>query len=1334
MKKKALWKDTIREIKRTYPRFLSILLMITLGAFVLVGLTVTGEVMRHSAEVKIKDGNLQDLLVSNAFGLEDKDLDLLSQLEDIEDVELRYSKDFQDSTGRFNLRLFSLPSRISLPLLREGRLPELEDELALDYYLKKEGFQLGDRITFTQKPNKYKPEDEKDDPFLKRYTYKIVGFVETPEQLENIFKGSSIDGTSLNGFAYVLPEVFDMDQPTEARIIFSPTSQWNTGDKEYWDYTNLKEEEAKNLLSNRSKERLEDLRGEIQDELDAGEEEIRDAKAKLEDGEQKLLQGKKDLKKGESDYVKGKRTFASETSKGKSKLAKGKKDLEKARKELDDNKTKLKDGERKLEEGRSKLKESERDFKEGQEKYAEGVSKYQEGKDKLEKEKSKLKEGKDKLDASKIEIEESRKKLAEGERELEKGRRELAEKEPELQKGIQEYEAGLEDYNQGKAELEASQSKLNQGKIEIQEGEAKLKAAEIEIQKGKAAITGLTGQITGINGQIQQLEGVLGTNTDPEEQKKIQGQIQGLQGQKSALENEKNKISQSVTQGEQEYSQGLAKLNAAKAEYEAGLAEYNAGKEKLAQGKEQLDIAKRKIDQGQEELAKGRKKLAAGEAELQSGKSQLLEGEKKYHQGLSDFEDGKKKLKDGEQKLTDSRIELDRRGRELEEGREKLEEGKKDLKTKESELTDAKDKLQEGEEKYQSGQRDLISGQKRLEREIAKGKKDLRIALGKLQDARKDVTEGEKEYEEKKEEAEEEIAKGEKDIKDWSDILEILKQPAYSVEARQNNRSIYQYLDYARRVDLLALFFPIFFFIIAMLISSTTMTRMVDENRIQIGTLKALGYSSWDISKKYLFYGAIASLFGGIIGAIGGNFILTWVIGTAYSTGSIIDELIIGFYWDKILLAIGVGLVCTGIVAWATVGKTLRTNAAELMRPKPPKGGTRIFIERIKPFWNRLDFLRKVTARNIFRYKKRMILTLTGVMGCTALLVLGFGIKTSVAGLVEKQYDELTRFDMVLIHERRLSSNGFKEYSSEIGKDERIKNLAHGRMEMVKMEVPGIIDQTITTLIPDNVKEFEKQVTLRIPRKDEFDLPKDGVVITEKLATITNLKIGDTIVFEDDENIKRSGKISGITEGYAGHYMYLSKDSYEKIFQDKYETNADLIQLKDNNKEMIEEVSAHYQKEKVIVTAITFDYMKDMMEQLVDSISQVVIVILVASTILAFVVLYNLTNINVEERRRELSTIKVLGFYSPEVTEYVYRETWVLTVMGILIGCVMGKILHYNVMKVVVPDNASLYPVLNWLNYFIPSLITIIISIVVRIFIHKKLRAINMVEALKAVE
>lgn len=1411
--KEALRKDGLREVKKSISRFLSILFMVALGVFVFVGLTVTAPIMDKSAEVKFVQSNMFDLLVKSSMGLEKKDIDIINSQKGIEDIEYTYESYLQVRGGEELIRISSLPSRISMPIIKEGRLPSAQGELALDYDLKSTGYKLGDNITFGKEKDKYNLKDDKED--FKRYEYTIVGFVETPEVFENAYKGvSDKNGGTVNGFAYILKEDFNLDKYTAAKIKFENTKDLKTYEKLYKENLQEHNEAFKLAFNSRSKERLAVLRGDIEEEIIEGREKIADAKDKIKEGEDKISDGEKKLKDGETDYYSGKKEFDKEISSAEKDLNKGKRELADGKRELDESRDKLTDAEIKLADGKKELSEKEQEFEDGKRKYNEGLGEYKSGVKTLEEERKRLLDGEKELNKSRIKLDDAKREIEDGEREYLKGKNELESKRPELEEGKRKYEEGLAEFNEGlgkfnlgKEQYEDGLRKYNQGlleynegytqfqgaKLQIEEGEAQIAAAEAEIQGLKAQLSaGLTqagisspeeipGKISELNLQKSQLAGniqalkqqiqLLEQDIDPETGEitpESQAQIAILNEQISQIEgaivqidaviqglNQLNTLAQGIAAGEAELNQKKVELEQGKAKLLESEKELENAKKILDESKVQLDSAKneldaneKKIEQGRIELEKGKRELEEGQAqfkegeeklnkaaqELAEGKAKYEMGEEEFRKGNEEFQDGKRQFEEGEKKLADAGIELADAKAKLDDGEIKLRDGKKELEDSIEEYNSGKIEFARGQADYNSGVKNFIEGTKKLKEEREKGQKKLNEAYEDILSGKRELEDSKREFFDKKTEAMEDIEEGESEISDAVKILEIIKQPKYTITPRTDDDSVNQYLGYANSVRLLSYIFPMFFYIIAMLVSLTTMTRMVDEQRVSVGTLKALGYSDKDISKKFLYYGSSAAIIGGVIGGLLGNYFLSYVIGHAYSIGSIVDELKIEFYPLQNFIAIGIGLLCTGFVAYYVLRKSLKENSAELMRPKAPKTGNRIALERVKLIWNRFSFLQKVTARNIFRYKNRMIMTLLGVMGCTALLVLGFGIDTSVSGVVEKQFNQLTKYDMVILYEKALSTESYRNYRELLKNEKGIENYANVRFERVTTDGKNDKEQTLTLMVPKD-DNFYKIMTLRNRKTgNNIDMPLDGVLLTEKMTELKNISIGDNFYIKNEEDEIVSVKLAGIVEGYAGSYIYMSPSYYSNIFKKDFATNGDLINLNDYGEEHKSEIINRFSEEKSVLSAASFEYLRNIMVQLMGSIAQVVVIILLASTMLALIVLYNLTNINIAERLRELSTIKVLGFYNKEVTDYIYRETWSLTIIGILIGFVVGKILHYNVLKVVVPDHAMLDPQLVLRDYLVPGIVTILVSLLVKFVVKRKMKNIDMIEALKANE
>lgn len=1095
----SLKKDYIREIKNSKARFFSIFSLVALGAFVLVGLTVSGPIIRKSLEAYIDQSHTYDIALSVADSLEDKDRALLGQLGGKDREEYIRTIELKDQEEGLNFKLKGLPKSLSLPQVSQGRLPEARGEILLDQDLEGRGFKLGQTISFDREVDKYDPEAE---ARLSLYQYKVVGFGRSIDFLDQSSKGLSKNGGNLDAFAYILPEDFADPTYQEYYVSFKDLREGDTWTASYEKKVQAHLTQMEALLRDRPQERYQANLAEFRD--------------KIQEGKDKVQEGKEDLEEGRQDL-----------EEAQAKLAKADKDLSQA-------KSRLNSG---LASGRHKLNQS----------------------------KSQLTQAK-------------------------------------------------EDLAQKEAALSQGQTSLEEGKKALEAQAQKLQAEEEALQANKAQLEAGLGQV---EAKIQDLSQQMGTGPD---------QDPGL-------------------------AQALASL-------EGERAQLMGQKAALAQGQE-------KINQGRAQLAQAQEDLKAKEGDLAQGRLALEEGKKK-----------------------------------IEEGQAQLIKGQGDLAKKE----------RESRAKISQAQRDLNKG-------------------------RADYQEGKEEYDRLYPQALEDIAQGEEDLEKAEGVLSVLKKPAYNLTPRSETLTLYTVFDYAVRLDNLAKIFPVFFFAVAMLLCATTMNRMVDEEKISIGTYKALGYSNRPIAGKYVFYGGLAASLGGIVGALGGNYYLSQLIAKAYTTGYAIPRLIVDFHPWQNILALLVGILATSLVAYLTVASSLAQNASALMRPKAPKQGSRILLERIGPLWRSLSFLQKVTARNIFRYKKRMAMTLIGVMGCVALLVLGFGIQTSVDGLVEKQFDQLTRFDLIVLHERALDKKAYQDFRKTLDGDKRIGTYLDGRLESVKVKYPKGIDQKAMVIVPSSKEDLKTLVTLRDREtKKAIGLEDSGLVVTEKLALLLGLRVGDKLSFTPDQGREISMPIGAITEGYAGHYIYMSKEAYGQAFQRDFSQNMTLVKIRPEAQDQAQKISEELTENQAVLSALDLSGIQNLVGQLSSSIGQIVLVIIFASSLLAIVVLFTLTNINIHERKRELSTIKVLGFYPGEVTAYVYRETGSLTLIGILLGFVVGKVLHNQVMRMVVPDQAMLDPSLTWINYAIPGGITLVISLVVCLIVHRSLKRIDMVEALKAVE
>ena len=540
--------------------------------------------------------------------------------------------------------------------------------------------------------------------------------------------------------------------------------------------------------------------------------------------------------------------------------------------------------------------------------------------------------------------------------------------------------------------------------------------------------------------------------------------------------------------------------------------------------------------------------------------------------------------------------------------------------------------------------------------------------------------------------------------------------------------SHYSYRDYgacADRMDGIAKVFPVFFFLVAALVCMTTMTRMVDEQRNEMGTLKALGYSKLQIASKYLIYALIASILGSILGCSLGMYLFPTVIFNAWNTLYNIDQIKFLFQPGLILLASG---SVTGITLLATlysIYSELIEMPSQLMRPKAAKAGKKILLERISFIWKRLSFLRKVTARNIFRYKKRFFMTIIGIAGCSALLVAGFGINDSISDIVNQQYNVIYHYDATVAAQTN-------EITSQIQSLKGVKDVYEEDHLAVTTKIENK-DISTTVHIISNDKKFKDFCTL-FNGKKEFDLDDSSVLISQKMATKLNKKAGDTIKFKDANNKVIKAKIKGVFTNYVGHHIYASETLYKSWNTNAKTTRTYLIKSKKTTKKFERNLGNKIMNVDGVQSVTFYSSLQKNFKDMIKSISYIVVVLVISAACLAFVVLYNLSNVNISERKREIATIKVLGFTRKEVDAYINRETILLTILGSLIGLGIGVGLHHLIMNLAEMDDIMFGRTINSISYVISFVMTIGFNAIINLFMHRKLNKIQMVESLKAVE
>lgn len=555
--------------------------------------------------------------------------------------------------------------------------------------------------------------------------------------------------------------------------------------------------------------------------------------------------------------------------------------------------------------------------------------------------------------------------------------------------------------------------------------------------------------------------------------------------------------------------------------------------------------------------------------------------------------------------------------------------------------------------------------------------------------------------------------------------------PNYIINPRNSNPGFTEYTSLSDRIDAIANVFPVFFFFIAVLITFTTMTRMIEENRKEIGTLKSLGYRKREIASKYILYALLAALIGTVFGVVIGTLALPKIVFHLLSDQYIFANYQYHFVFWSIVLAVIAALIATLGASLLTLMKELRENATTLLMPKAPKAGKRVFMERIKPIWRRMSFNQKVTYRNLFRYKARMILTIVGIAGCTGLMLAGFGLQDSISAPVEKQFVALTKYQGIVT----LNGTAKNETEKVLADNPQVTAELPIYTDTVTFNPAGHSKQTATLYVSDQPEKFSQYVALKDDNtKKNLSLSNQGALISQRLAKIYQVSKGDQLTFEDNDGKDYQIKVAGIVENYLGHNLYLTKDYYQKVSQQAFQLNSYLIKTNkmtsSQEKKLAEEL---LQTGEVLNTTYISNQIAKQ-EAATENLGSIVLIFIVLSGTLAFVVLYNLTNINISERARELATIKVLGFFNQELTMYIVRENIMFTIFGILFGFGIGNLLTRFILAMASSDMIVFPLVISWQGYVISAVMTVVFSVIVMGVTHFKLKQIDMIAALKSNE
>ena len=953
---------------------------------------------------------------------------------------------------------------------------------------------------------------------------------------------------------------------------------------------------------------------------------------------------------------------------------------------VDEANEKLADSEKTVNEKSQELEDAKKELESGKSKAAEELEKAKQqltdGEAELADAKQQIADGETQLADAKAQLNDKQAQLDLAEAQYEYGKAQLDQKEQELADAEQVYLSNYSKYmpiiTAGKEQIPAGKSQIADGKKRLDEELAplnqlkdELAGIEDEISQCDSEIAGLKTQLDGMDSEVyQKYVNIPKENRNKEEQAYVE-KWENLNTKLAGMQERKTQLENTKQE----------KLNQAGFATEADL---EAQITSLTKQKADLD-AKEKALLQQEQT------LAAQEEELLSAGRQITDGKSQIAAARSQLDSTKSQITDGKAQILSAWALLNE---------------------KEDTLNASKAQLASGEQELADGRSEYEQAAKEAEEQITDGQ-------AKITDGEKQLTD-----------AKQQIADAKAEIKK-------IENPKWYVQTREDALTEYQgYGDNADRMRSIGKVFPVLFFLVAALISLTTMTRMVEEQRVQIGTMKALGYGKAAIAGKYIGYALIATLGGSIFGVLAGEKILPFIIIYAYMIlYKHLPAILVPYHMSYALQASGIAVACTLIATIASCYKELAAEPAELMRPAAPKQGKRILLERIGIIWKHLNFTWKSTVRNLIRYKKRFFMTIFGIGGCMALMVVGFGLKDCIYEIVSLQYEKVQFYDAATYMSDDISEENRQQLHDYLDQNADIKETIEARMQ--KTDVKSASGKkTLYLMVPSDNEKIEDFLSFhsRTNKDEVYSLKKDEVILTEKMASLLNVKVGDELTIEDEDRGDQTVTVGAICENYMSHYLYLSPEKYEELYGVPAEYNTIIYSVKDGKDDQIEKIGTKLLSMDGVLNVSYTSSIEGRLDDMLRSLNLVIVVLIVSAGMLAFVVLYNLNNINITERQRELATLKVLGFYDGEVASYVYRENILLTIIGSVVGMVLGNLLHRYIILTVEVEEAMFGRQIHWQSYLYSFLFTVAFSLFVNWVMFYKLKKIDMVESLKSVE
>lgn len=877
-------------------------------------------------------------------------------------------------------------------------------------------------------------------------------------------------------------------------------------------------------------------------------------------------------------------------------------------------------------------------------------------------------------------------------KELNDNQREIDEANAQIEEGAKQLNDALKTLEAGKKELEAGQqtfdSEMANAEAQIRYQRDQLVSAQAELDQQRATLESqqqaLNQQSKELTAAEEQLEPLLAQKATLEASL---AQLEGVQQQYGELvvlldgfaevpEEAQPSAIEAIKSTASALSAQLSaspELSGAFGTFAAEVTVENIAETQtvIRSAGDLIEQQRLEVQQSLTTLATQQQELAAARQALVAGQAQIDAGRDALAQGQAEIDRGFEQLNQGEQTLAEQR--------------------------------------QQGQSELDAARQEFETGQEAYEKEAQ--------AFQKLQD-----------------ETLPDLKAAQRRIDQEREKLDELEPATFTLLLRDDNPGYLEYEENANRISSIATVFPTIFFLIAALVSLTTMGRMIEEKRTEIGTYKALGYKNSEVSLKFIIYSLTAGLTGTLLGLLVGFYLFPTIIINAYGQLYNMTEFPTPWYLSYSLIGLAVGLFCTVGISMIVLRVDLMSSPATLLRPKAPKAGKTILLERIQPLWRRLNFNQKVTMRNLFRYKSRMFMTVFGIAGCTAMILTGFGLKNSISDIVPIQFNEVWRYQGIVTFDEEASTQAMEEYQAAVSQLDLLSATLGMTSENLTVAQTGKASQEVTVYVPENPAELSDFVSFTDRKTGEvYALGDNGVIINEKLAKLFQLAIGDTIELKNGDNEIFEVNISGITENYVGHFAYFSPTYYEEIFGEIPTYNSELLLFSEAlTKEQENQIANDLMKQDRVLNVTFLSDSSTALDDTTEILNIVVWLLIISAGLLAFIVLYNLNNINISERIRELSTIKVLGFYNKEVTMYIYRENIFLTLFGIIAGLFLGRILHGYVLATVELDMLMFSPEIHLLSYLYSSLITLFFTIIVGFVMYQKLKHVDMIEALKS--